>query len=156
MTLNLVIVSPKNVYQCSDFRLLYRSGTITDHEAQKIVPVATYNWNALVQFTGVAKTDKFDTSQWLAGLSSQVEMTAPLKWLKDKLLETGKYIGSEPHTFSVTGFEGESPFVFLVSNFEVIDDTRVSVIPGLKKILEINIECWPAWCFRHWLRRDTH
>src|SRR5437879_1722575 len=102
MTLNLIISTPKNVYQCSDFRLTYRGGTIMDHEAQKIVPVVTFNWSALVQYTGVAKTDNFDTSQWLAGLPSQVGMKAPLKWLRDELLKAGRnHIGaSERHTFS--------------------------------------------------------
>lgn len=125
MTLNLVIVSPKNVYQCSDFRLLYRNGTVTDHEAQKIVPIYTYSWRALVQFTGVAKTSNFDMSQWLANLQSQVSPTTSLKWLKDKLLSLRKDIGvSEPHTFSGTGFEDERPFLFLVSNCERFDDMR--------------------------------
>jgi hypothetical protein len=81
MTLNLIIVSPKNVYQCSDFRLRYRDGTITNHEAQKIVPVVTFEWSALVQYTGVAKTANFETTQWLAGLPSQVEMKTPLTLL---------------------------------------------------------------------------
>jgi hypothetical protein len=41
MTLNL-IVSPEHIYQCSDFRLTYATGLQTDHEAQKIVPIAAF------------------------------------------------------------------------------------------------------------------
>lgn len=138
MTLNLVIVSPKNVYQCSDFRLSYRNGVITDHEAQKIVPVFAYRWRALVQFTGVAKTSSFDTSQCLANLQSQLDLRKTfLKWLKDKLLNLRKDIGiSEPHTFSVTGFEDDLPFLFLVSNCERIDDMR-GLVRAAKRSWEV-------------------
>jgi hypothetical protein len=131
MTLNLIIVTPKNIYQCSDFRMKYPGGTITDHEAQKIVPVLTFDWSALVQYTGTAKSVSFDTSQWLATLSSQVDKKAPLRWLSDRLLETGRrHIGvSDRHTFSVAGFEGEHPFVTVVSNFQSFDANRLSVIP---------------------------
>ena len=71
MTLNLTLVTPKDVYQCSDFRLTYtdRPGHYTDVEAQKIIVLSTLKWSALVQFAGVAKTSKgFDTTEWLAEL----------------------------------------------------------------------------------------
>jgi len=77
----------------------------------------------------------FDTSQWLASLSSQVDMRAPLNWLSDRLLEAGrKHIGiSERLTFSVAGFEGERPFVTIVSNFQSFDANRLSVIPTSRR-----------------------
>lgn len=136
MTLNLSIVSPKTVYQCSDFRLTYQDGTITDDEAQKIVPVVTPYWSALVQYTGVAKnTRNFDTSQWLGALPSQVEPETPLKWLKERLLKVGqRHIGVlEDHTFSAAGFEDGRPFFFVVSNFQSIDNNRLSSVSANRR-----------------------
>jgi hypothetical protein len=81
---------------------------VTFREAQKPVPVATFDWAALVQFSGLAKTKQnFDTSKWLSSLSSLDNMHAPVKWLEEKLLEAGsRHIGlSHCHTFSVAGFE---------------------------------------------------
>jgi hypothetical protein len=88
MTLNLLVVSPKHVYQCSDFRLTYKGGVQTDHEAQKVVAISSRNWSALVQFTGVAKTRTgFDTSDWLAGLAKgNFKPNVPISWLINQLL----------------------------------------------------------------------
>jgi hypothetical protein len=126
MTLNLIVMSPLRVYQCSDFRLTYANGSQTDHEAQKIVPISTFNWTALVQFTGVAKNSRgFDTCAWLADLAGRVKPDYPLKWLTDELLGAGRKIGvSDDHTFSGAGFEGEKPFVLVVSNFQGVPDMR--------------------------------
>jgi hypothetical protein len=88
-----------------------------------------------VQYTGVAKTASFETSQWLASLRSQVDMNAPLKWLSDRLLEAGRrHIRvSDEHTFSVAGCEGERPFVIVVSNFQSFDANRLSLIPASRR-----------------------
>ena len=53
MTLNLTLVTPKDVYQCSDFRLTYtdRPGHYNNDEAQKIIVISTLKWSAfLLQF----------------------------------------------------------------------------------------------------------
>jgi tetratricopeptide (TPR) repeat protein len=133
MTLNFTIISPKDIYQCSDFRLRYSSppGDYTDEEAQKIIVVGAFEWTALVQFTGVAKTTSgFDTTVWLANLAARVKPKAPVSWVNSELLEVGrKYIGFHKHCFTVAGFLGSKPFVFIVSNFQGLPDTRISFGP---------------------------
>jgi hypothetical protein len=135
MTLNLLLVSPKHVYQCSDFRLTYEGGFKTDDEAQKIVAISSQNWSALVQFTGVAKTSAgFDTCKWLANLAKgnlPYKPNAPTSWLIKELLEVERYIkNADNNTFSVVGFQDAKPFakpfLYLVSNFQRLPDLRVA------------------------------
>jgi hypothetical protein len=126
MTLNFVLVSPQNVYQCSDFRT-YDTTRRTDHEAQKIVAISSHEWNALVQYTGVGKKGGFDTSKWLADLAASVTHGGKVSVdvVIRKLLEAEQFIGNAiDHTFSLTGFTKSSPFTYLVSNFQRLPDTR--------------------------------
>jgi hypothetical protein len=131
MTLNFVAVTPKHVYQCSDFRLTYDKVHRTDHEAQKIVAISSHDWNALLQFTGAAKMNNgFDTSKWLADLASSVSMggKVSLDEVIRKLREAEKYIRySEDHSFTLAGFAKSRPFLYLVSNFQRLPDTRASI-----------------------------
>ena len=133
MTLNLLVVSPKHVYQCSDFRLSYKGGFQTDHEAQKVVAISSQNWSALVQFTGVAKTRTgFDTSNWLADLAKgnlPFKPNAPISWLIQQLMSLENHLKNvENSTFSVVGFHDSKPiakpFAYLVSNFQTLPDLR--------------------------------
>jgi tetratricopeptide (TPR) repeat protein len=128
MTLNLTLVTPKDVYQCSDFRLTYIDppGHYTDAEAQKIIVLSTMKWSALVQFAGVGKTSSgFDTTKWLAQLVLRVQPNASIQFIVSELLAIGrKHIGNEKHSFVVCGFEGENPLIILVSNFQRLPDTR--------------------------------
>jgi hypothetical protein len=106
VTLNLLLVSPKHVYQCSDFRLTYKKGFQTDHEAQKIVTVSSQSWSALVQFTGAAKTATgFDTCKWLANLvnaNMPFKSNVSVSWLIKELLGVEKHLKNiENNTFSV-------------------------------------------------------
>jgi tetratricopeptide (TPR) repeat protein len=128
MTLNLTVVTPKDVYQCSDFRLTYtdRPGHYTDVEAQKIIVLSTFKWSALVQFAGVAKTSKgFDTTEWLAELVLRVQPNTSIQFIVSELLAVGRrHIGEAKHSFVACGFEEEDPFIILVSNFQCLPDTR--------------------------------
>jgi hypothetical protein len=123
MTLSLTLVTPKDVYQCSDFRLTYVDppGHYTDTDAQKIIVLSTMKWSALVQFAGVGKTSSgFDTTEWLAQLVSHVQPNASIQFIVSELLAIGRqYIGNAKHSFVVCGFEGEKPLIILVSNFQV-------------------------------------
>jgi hypothetical protein len=133
MTLNFVVVSPKHVYQCSDFRLTYNDQRRTDHEAQKIIAISSLasEWSALIQFTGVGKKGRFDTSEWLANWGFRIPSMGrlPLNSLVQKLLlEAEKYIGNSiDHTFTLVGFEKSRPFTYVVSNFQRLPDTRARV-----------------------------
>jgi hypothetical protein len=128
MTLNLTLVTPKDVYQCSDFRLTYtdRPEHYTDVEAQKIIVLSTLKWSALVQFAGVAKTSTgFDTTEWLAELVLRVQPNASIQFIVSELLAVGRqHIGGAKHSFVACGFEGEDPFIILVSDFQSLPDTR--------------------------------
>jgi tetratricopeptide (TPR) repeat protein len=128
MTLNLTLVTPKDVYECSDFRLTYtdRPRHYTDVEAQKIIVLSTLKWSALLQFAGVAKTSKgFDTTEWLAKLVLRVQPNASIQFIVSELLAVGRqHIGQVKHSFVACGFEGEDPFIILVSNFQCLPDTR--------------------------------
>jgi tetratricopeptide (TPR) repeat protein len=138
MTLNLTVVSPKHIYQCSDFRLSYKDGYYNDEEAQKIVVVSSLGWTALVQFTGVARTDRgFDTTKFLAKLAgSPIKIGTSPQWIISRLLEAGKvHIGTGPLmdlTFSVVGFEQTKPFVFVVSNFQTLDTQQPVIVSPLQ------------------------
>src|SRR4051794_37130946 len=93
MTLNLTLVTPKDVYQCSDFRLMYIDppGHYTDTEAQKIIVLSTMKWSVLVQFAGVGKTSSgFDTTEWLAQLVLRVQPNASIQSIGSELLEIGR------------------------------------------------------------------
>ncbi len=127
MTFNLTILTPKNVYQCSDFRLTYMGGQYDDEEAQKIVVISTVSWTAMVQFAGVGKTSAgFDTTDWLAKLATTFKMDNSLRSLMSEVRAAGeKYVGNlEPHSFTISGFEGDRPFVSVISNFQGLPDTR--------------------------------
>jgi hypothetical protein len=135
MTLNLTVVTPQNVYQCSDFRLTYSGGDYTDEEAQKVIVISTFKWTALLQFCGVAKTTAgFDVTEWLAKLVPRIQSNASLGFLETELLSVGRrQIGNAgPTSFSVAGFNGARPFTILVSNFQSLPDTRQTFSTGWK------------------------
>ena len=87
----------------------------------------TVSWTAMVQFAGVGKTSAgFDTTDWLAKLATTFKMDNSLRSLMSEVRAAGeKYVGNlEPHSFTISGFEGDRPFVSVISNFQGLPDTR--------------------------------
>lgn len=131
MTINVTLVSPEGVYVSSDFRLSYLRGSrpYTDHEAQKVVLCSTPAWNALVQFTGVGKAGRsFDTSTWLARVARETRPSDQLDDLLERLKSIERFIGRGRLTFTVCGFAGWRPFLYLVSNFQHIDPSQDATV----------------------------
>ena len=68
----------------------------------------------------------FDTTDWLAKLATTFKMDNSLRSLMSEVRAAGeKYVGNlEPHSFTISGFEGDRPFVSVISNFQGLPDTR--------------------------------
>ena len=90
---------------------------------QKLFPVFTTSWGALVSFAGVASTsDGFDTSEWLATALAAIPMDADFATLEHALLRAeggiASVTGERRLTFSVVAFVGQVTMQMLVSNFQ--------------------------------------
>lgn len=131
MTLNITLVSKHIVAMSSDFRLTYSEGHFTDHEAQKIVLVSKFRFNALVQYTGAWRAPPgFDMSSWLSEATSSLPLEASVSDLLSRLCGIENDVRVGKMTFTVAGFEGERPFAHLVSNFQHIDPSQDKKIKG--------------------------
>ena len=123
MTLNLMLTSEYAVYLSGDFRLTYKTGSITDdYNTQKLIPVFKFGWGALVSFAGIAKTSNgLDVGDWIAKQLHNIPMKAKVETLSKALLESNTWLSKisphQPFIVSVVGFSGRRPFATVLSNF---------------------------------------
>lgn len=124
MTLNITVVTNRNIYQCADYRLFdLVAGRVSDIETQKIFFVNAYRWNATVCFTGVGRTGQLNVSHWLLGVLSDIHPRESFQHLIDQLLLADEWLSKIPsterrHSFNVGAFVGSKPMFVLISNFE--------------------------------------
>lgn len=98
--------------------------SITDVRVQKLIPVGRYDWNALVSFSGIAKTSAgLEVDRWIvqnvnAGDNGESvdefvdRLTRNDIWLRD-VLDSERIL-----TICICGFHGKRPFAFCLSTVE--------------------------------------
>jgi len=140
MTLNLMLVSRSAVYLSGDYRLTYDPGRWKDDpNTQKLIPIFTYQWSALVSFAGVARTSRgLDVGDWVSQQLDGIEMDANFDELPRRLLTANSWLsrvdGYRPLIFSIVGFISRRPVAMVISNYSDINGHLFNpLLPHLKK-----------------------
>jgi hypothetical protein len=137
MTLNMTVLTPLVIYQSADFRLTNpKTRKPLRDPSPKTVTLTYFDWSGFITYTGVGKWSDRDISdyiaEWLTGVTSpSMTETADIIQNKGSALLRAIEKGSRqryPHTFTLAGFEGQGPKVYVISNFEdCYGDARSSV-----------------------------
>jgi hypothetical protein len=137
MTLNLILTSREPVFLSGDFRLTWRGKPVEPDnlDTQKLVPVIKRSWQALMAFTGVARTHRgTDVGDWVADQVSDIALDAPFEELVVRLKSAQEWLGQIPGdsrlAFSVVGFVGRRPVAMCVSNFTDLFGRHSSSMSG--------------------------
>jgi len=136
MTLNMTLVAPYAIYQCSDFQLSVWNTQKQKYDelpyvCQKQIFVNSFDWSATVTFTGLGSTRTIKVDKWLADQVISLPMDASYNDLIKRLFTATAWLRGVPekdrrHTFIVTGFIGTAPIITLVSNFEDLDGAQLN------------------------------
>ena len=122
MSLNITIVAPWGIWQCSDHRLTnLQTGAVYDHYSMKQVTLHCPDGAALITYAGIGNVGTSHVSDWLRrqirGESYSLDETLILirerasKWIGPQAA-SGKY----PHVFSIGAFFGSAPWVLIITN----------------------------------------
>lgn len=134
MTLNISFVTPKALYQSSDFRLTNPvTGERILRRGHKSVLVNRFDWSALVCFMGIAHTGRLDTSDWLGRTVNDVPQGAPISALIDRLLSADAWLQNvrqeiRAHTFSVVANDSPRPSLTIVTSIDNLHAPRDSTV----------------------------
>ena len=122
MTLNITIVAPWGIWQCSDLRLTrWPSGEVVDDYSIKHVAARCTDGTALISYTGLGRVGRDSVSDWLRrtirGESRTVDET--LIFIREnatsKLCRAAANLGIR-HTFIVGAFLAGRPWAVAVTN----------------------------------------
>jgi hypothetical protein len=121
MTLNLTLVAPWGIWQCSDHRLLDpSSGRILDSSATKHVWFECGDGRALLTYAGVGKVNDVEISEWVRGVlrGDNRSVAAAIEHLRDRATaEMSPLIGTRfEHSFTVGAHIGKRAWLFRVTN----------------------------------------
>jgi len=143
MTLNLMLTSRAVVFLSGDFRISYSGGTrvVDDLHSQKLIPVITRHWSALVAFTGVAKTrNGVDVGDWIAEQISTLSEDAAFEELPRRLTSADAWLArmrsDRRLAFSVVGFIKRRPVAMIVSNFTDLSGRHFGAVLDSLKVSE--------------------
>ena len=123
MTLNITVLTPQQIYQSADYRLVDpKSPTRSSRNSTKVVTVSGLTWTGFLTYTGVGSIGGRETSEFVA------------EWLRDPrgqayedVLRTVVRAGSEwlrrfapgtPHTFVLAAFVDGEATCSIISNFQ--------------------------------------
>jgi probable HAF family extracellular repeat protein len=148
MTLNITVVSGKEIYQSADFRLAEftpaRDGTYIPMVGNfpKIVSLRYRNWWGYLSYCGVGRWDNRQTyeaaAEWIVSLGSEItfeEVASALAsrgsdWINDVQSKLGRF---QAHTFVLGAFCVGAPSLALISNTHSTTGSLVrSIGAGLK------------------------
>jgi hypothetical protein len=122
MTLNITIVAPWGIWQCSDLRLTrWPRGDIVDDYSIKHVTARCTDGTALISYTGLGRVGQYSVSDWLRrtlrGESRTVDDT--LSFIREKatsrLGRNAASLGIR-HTFIVGAFLAGRPWAAAITN----------------------------------------
>jgi hypothetical protein len=126
MTLNLTLLTKREIYQSADFRLtnLDTNQLITD-TSTKLVTLQYAEWDGLVSYTGIGRWEHRDTSEfvveWLTGLKDAGfdDVAMRIRDRGNEWLSKIRTVGLMPrHTFILAAFKTGRPQLAVISNCE--------------------------------------
>lgn len=150
MTLNIICVSKAAIGVSSDFRLTKitsgKENIYVDYDTQKIYLASTFSWCAYVQFCGLAKIGRFDTSSWINSVTSNVKNGESVVELVNRLRSIPIKENKYELTITVVGFDKGHPFAYMVSNIENINSNCRRTDVGDFEISTRDIASGIAFC----------
>lgn len=128
MTLNITLIAPWGIWQCSDYRLVdARNGQLMDDYSTSHLAVTCQDGSALIAYTGLCDLGGVHTWDWLRRIlrGQAGTLNDTLGLIREAATATFGEKACElhvHHTFTVGAFLNEKPWAIGISNIQPVPD----------------------------------
>lgn len=127
LTININIITRRQVVSVSDRRLSRAAGGIVSERANKMTILSCANAHVVISYNGIGRDHRRETpNDWLASMPELASMSigdafASIREMADARLAQLPSAVDRRHSFILAGFERGRPMLGLISNYEAFE-----------------------------------